>query len=249
MADGIGVVVPAYDPDPTTLVPYLDDLHSVVDPTRVHVELDDPDSDALVERLRETGSTVNCATARRGKGAALTAGFDRLDTARLAFADADGSVPADSLADVVRGLDEAAVSVGSRRHPDATVVSSQSTFRELLGDGFAWAARRTLAPSLYDYQCGAKAVDAGTWDSVRDHLTETGFAWDIELVAVADALGHDIAEVPVTWRDHAESTVDPIATPVELGRTLVELRVDTAGLGPTVTEDHPSGASATDGQS
>jgi hypothetical protein len=235
-----GIVVPAYDPDVGRLRSYLTAIHETLDPDQVRVEVDAPDPSVL-ERLERTPASVHAVDNRRGKGAAIAAGFDALETDRLAFADADGSTPVSSLEAVLDGLADAAVSVGSRRHPDATVHDGQSPVRALLGDAFAWSARRMLPVSLSDYQCGAKAVTAQAWSQVGPHLSESGFAWDVELVTVAHRLGFDVVEVPVDWRDHPDSSVDPIPTAVELGRALVDLRrrPPPTGAGAAV-DDHPS---------
>ena len=225
MHRSVGVVVPAYRPDPDRLATYLREVVTHLDPAVVRVELDDPRSETL-DRLADLPVDVNAAPSRRGKGAAVTAGFEALDTDVLAFADADGSTPVSSLSDVLDPVvtGDADLSVGSRRHPDATVVSHQTFARRRLGDGFAWLARRLLDVPLYDYQCGAKAASRETWESVREHLYEPGFAWDIELVAVAAALGHRVVERPVVWEDQPGSTVDPVNAVVRLGRGLLVSR-------------------------
>jgi hypothetical protein len=63
-----------------------------------------------------------------------------------------------------------------------------------------------------------------TWLAIRDHLYEPGFAWDIEVVAMAGALEMRIAEVPVTWNDHPESTVSPTTAVPELLTALFAAR-------------------------
>jgi hypothetical protein len=222
----LGVVVPAFRPDVGRLEAYLRDLVAVIDPAALRVELDDPapDTEAALRDLDLAPLSVHTARDRRGKGAALTAGFEALDTDRLAFADADGSTPASELGRVVDALADADLAVGSRRHPDATVVGHQTLARRFLGDGFAWLARRLLAADLHDYQCGAKAITADAWSIVRDHLYEPGFAWDVELVAMAAALDCRVREVPIEWEDQPGSTVDPVATAVDLGVALFTAR-------------------------
>jgi hypothetical protein len=156
----------------------------------------------------------------------VTAGFEALGTDVLAFADADGATDLHSLASVIAPVrDEAvALTAGSRRHPDATVETHQTYARRFLGDGFARLAGALLDVSLYDYQCGAKAIDAGVWEEIRHHLYEPGFAWDVELIAMTAAFGHEIREVPITWHDQPGSTVDPLRTAVGLARTLFAAR-------------------------
>ncbi|MGM0398785.1 MAG: glycosyltransferase [Halobacteriota archaeon] len=225
MKSSVGVVIPAYRPDLDALERYLDALQTVVDPEVIRVELDDPTPDT-VTALSDAPAEVHAVGERRGKGAAITAGFERLDTDVFAFADADGSTPAESIDDVIAPVrtGEADLAVGSRRHPDADVQSHQSFFRRRLGDAFAWLARRALDVSLYDYQCGAKALTAETWRSIRTHLYEPGFAWDLELVSMAHATGNRIQEVPVTWIDHPESTVSAGSAVVEMFGGLLAAR-------------------------
>ncbi|ELZ74387.1 glycosyltransferase [Haloferax larsenii] len=226
MSQSVGVVVPAYRPDPERLVPYVRALVAEFDPAVVRVELDAPRA-GILDSLSALPpvADVNAVDARRGKGAAITAGFEALDTDILAFADADGSTPAESMGNVVAAVHEGAdLAVGSRRHPRATVASHQTVARRYLGDGFAWLARRLLDVPLYDYQCGAKAITADAWDDVRSHLYEPGFAWDIELIAVSGAFGHRVAEVPVVWEDQPNSTVSPVDTTIKMARGLLRSR-------------------------
>lgn len=224
MGDAVGIVVPAYDPDLSTLERYIDSIEAVLDPAVIRVEFDVPEP-GQVERL-EAVADVNVSPSRRGKGSAIMAGFDALETDVLAFADADGSVPAASLATIVRQITGgmADVSIGSRRHPASTVVTHQTVVRRLMGDVFAAAARRMLPTHCRDYQCGAKAVTAMAWDAIGHHCYEPGFAWDLEFVSVAGSLGYDIAEVPVDWEDQPGSTVAPLSAAFELGTALVDVR-------------------------
>ena len=237
MTLSVGVVIPAYRPKPTQIIEYVGSIDRRLDPTAILVELDAP-RNGVVDRLSESlpaSASVNVSPRRRGKGAAVTAGFEALaggavDGAEaidvLLFADADGSTPAASLATIVDRVTDgrADLAVGSRRHPESTVVSHQTLARRRLGDAFAWLARHTLDVGLYDYQCGAKALSSGVWTAVRDHLYEPGFAWDIELTAVASALGFRVAEVPVVWEDQPGSTVSPVRTSLRLGRGLLASR-------------------------
>lgn len=220
----VGIVVPAFRPDVDRLAAYVTDLQAELDPTSVRIEVDDP-SEAVGAALADLPATVNVSPYRRGKGKAITAGFEALETDTVAFVDADGSTPASELASILATVDGGAdLAVGSRRHPDATITSHQTFARRFLGDGFAWLARRLLDADLYDYQCGAKALTRAAWDAVRGHLYEPGFAWDVELVAMAGALDLDVVEVPIIWEDQPGSTVSPVRTSLRLARALLSAR-------------------------
>lgn len=222
MARSLGVVVPAYRPDIELLCEHVTTLHDSIEPGTLRIELDHP-SEQVLETLSGLPATVNAVPYRRGKGAAITAGFEAMDEDILSFTDADGSTPIESFATVIDPIrdGEADLSVGSRRHPDATIKSHQTYARRFLGDAFAWFAGMLLDESLYDYQCGTKAIRRESWNAVRDKLYEPGFAWDVELVAIAGALDLQIAEVPIEWMDRPGSTVAPFRTSLTLGRTLL----------------------------
>ncbi|WP_246988179.1 glycosyltransferase [Halorientalis marina] len=223
MTRSIGLVVPAYDPAVEKTISYVRSVRAEIPLDSVRIELDAPDSDSMRERLSVLDATVNVSPTRRGKGAAITHGFDALDTDVLAFADADGSTPPASLRAVIEGTRDAEVSVGSRRHPDATIASNQSLVRQRMGDVFALMARNLLGVDLYDFQCGAKALTSEAWTTIREHVEEPGFAWDLAVIGMAEAYGMEVTEVPVTWEDQPGSTVDPIRTALELGVALVSI--------------------------
>ncbi len=225
MTTGVGLVVPAYRPDVDRLAAYVRALQEELEPVTIRIELDAPTEDVL-DGLAGLPASVNAVPYRRGKGAAVTAGFEALETDVLAFADADGATPARSLAEVVAPVREgrADLAVGSRRHPEAAVATHQTFARRYMGDMFAWVARRLLDVALYDYQCGAKAITAGAWERVREHIYEPGFAWDVELIAVGGALGLSVREIPVEWHDRPGSTVSPVRDSIRLARALVGAR-------------------------
>jgi hypothetical protein len=225
MATAAGLVIPAYRPDVDRLSEYVRAVDEAVAPAEIVIELDAP-REGVVDSLAGLPATVSAVPYRRGKGAAITAGFETLDTGVLAFADADGATPADSLAEVVEPVRDGRVDLaaGSRRHPEATVATHQTFARRYMGDAFAWFARRLLDVDLHDYQCGAKAITARGWEAVRRHIYEPGFAWDIELIAAAGAVGLRVTEVPVEWHDRPGSTVSPVRDSLRLGWALLAAR-------------------------
>lgn len=225
MSESIGIVLPAYNPDPQAVRDYALQIRHAIDPAVIRIELDDPDLRDR-RRVQIPSAEVNTVRKRRGKGAAISDGLDALDTDILVFADSDGSTSVRSLENVIDSVaaGNADLAVGSRRHPGALVVDSQSTVRRTLGDLFAWFARLILPISLYDYQCGAKAIDGDRWSVIRDDIYESGFGWDIGLIAAAAAHGLTVHEVPIQWEDRPESTVSPLETSIELVAVLARTR-------------------------
>lgn len=212
MSRSVGLVVPAYHPDPPQLEAYIEALRSSLAPESIRVELDDPDGtyEGLANRL---DAEVATSSHRRGKGMAITCGFDALDTDIKAFVDADGSTEAASVANLLEPLeaDSVSLTIASRHHPQATV-SGRSRLRQLMSSGFATLASLATGFEIGDFQCGAKAITADCWADIRDELYEPGFGWDLELLWVAINRGYQVEEVPVEWTEAGESTVPPFRT-------------------------------------
>lgn len=228
MGASIGLVVPAYNPDVERLSEYVYSLFEAIDRITIRIELDSVEA-GISERLADLPAHTNAVTYRRGKGAAITDGFEALNTDVLAFADADGATPAEEVRSVINRVStgETDLAVGSRRHPDSTVHSNQTDTRRYMGHVFVWIARRFLDVQLYDYQCGTKAVSSTAWNEIREHLYEPGFAWDIEVIAMTNAHNLRIEEVPIQWYDKPGSSVDPISTAIELFRAVILARYRT----------------------
>jgi hypothetical protein len=225
MTASVGVILPAYKPDTSQLSQYVRAIQEHIEPEQIIVEIDAP-SQKTISQLSELPAEINQYTARRGKGAAITMGFEKLNTEILVFADADGSTPADELHRIINSVRTGVsdIAIGSRRHPDSDVRSNQTIARRYLGDIFARLSRALLNADFNDFQCGAKAISRNGWTQLRNELYESGFAWDLELIAMAKKNNLLIKEIPIQWHDKPRSTVDPIRTSLDMIRALLLIR-------------------------
>lgn len=225
MSQSVGLVVPAYFPDPARINAYINELWATVEPDTIRVEMDDPTGSqaTLVESL---DAEVSVTPYRRGKGKAITNGFEALDTDIMAFVDADGSTSAASVQDLLEPLElgGASITIASRHHPESTV-SGRTRSRRFLSWGFATMASLATGFDISDFQCGAKALTADCWKEIKTELYEAGFGWDLELLWVANRHGFSIEEVPIEWNDAAGSTVPPLRTTAGLSELLVRISV------------------------
>jgi hypothetical protein len=205
-----GVTIPALTPDYAELCAYIDALRSSIDhPLHVHLELDSPNGipGPMRPRLRTAVDTLTCSRTVRGKGAAVHAGLDHLFDAgcdRIGFLDADGAVAPESAARLFRA--KAPVAIGTRWRASPFERTDRPLVRRATSATLRVACRVVGGPTLVDYQCGGKVLDAAAWVAVRDHLDEPGFAWDLQLVSVVDALDLPIAELPVEWANGSTTT-------------------------------------------
>jgi hypothetical protein len=222
MAPSVGIIIPAYRPDIPRLSQYICTIQEQINPEQVIVEIDDPNQETIPQ-LSDLPAEISQCTYRRGKGAAITMGFEKLDTGVLTFADADGSTPVNELKQIIDPVrsESSDIAIGSRRHPKSDVQSNQTIARRYMGDMYVHLVRSVLDINIYDFQCGAKAVSKNSWTQLRNKLYEPGFAWDLELIAVAQENNYLIDEIPIQWQDKPQSTVDPVRTPIDMIRALL----------------------------
>jgi dolichyl-phosphate beta-glucosyltransferase len=147
---------------------------------------------------------IGCS--RQGKGAAVRRGILASRATWRGFCDADLSTPPEVLTDVLAHLERGRpVVIGSRRAPGAGYVVPQPLVRRLGSSTFRMMTR-PLVGGVADTQCGFKFFSADAAEQIFSRVTANGFAFDVEVLAVATRLGMPIVEVPVRWTDQAGSS-------------------------------------------
>lgn len=160
---------------------------------------------ALACRTEHPGLRVLRCPENAGKGAAVRTGMVHARGARRLFVDADGATSIDELAGLERALDAGAdVAIGSREGGDTRIVSS--ALRRFMGRAFNRALRSGAIVGLRDTQCGFKLFQ-GEALRLFPLLQENGFAFDVELLLLAQRRGLRIAEVSVNWTEVPGSKV------------------------------------------
>lgn len=138
-----------------------------------------------------------------GKGGAIYLGWDQPRGAhQLAFADADGAVPAEEIHRLLRLAasrpDKAVYAV--RTGGGGTKVI-RSLHRRIAGSVFRWLVRRFFRFPVPDTQCGFKVVPAAAFAAFRSALQETRFTFDVELTWQLLRNGVGIEAVPINWTE------------------------------------------------
>lgn len=169
--------------------------------------------------------------ANRGKGAAVRTGVLAAAGHKILFADADGATPIGEewrlSAALARGAD---VAVGSRAVAAPGVHRERTRKRAVAGNVFAWVARRSLGLAVRDTQCGFKMFARDAARELFSLTRETGYLFDLEILAVARRLGLRVDEVAVSWADQPGSKVSLARDGWKMARGLLSLRANVAGL-------------------
>jgi dolichyl-phosphate beta-glucosyltransferase len=143
----------------------------------------------------------------QGKGGAVYSAWDRAEgVAWLAFADADGAVPPQEVARLLR---EAASrpegAVFAVRTGEAGTRVHRALHRRVAGWVFRRLVRRFFRFPVPDTQCGCKIIPAAAYAAFRSQLQERRFTFDVELTWHLLHRGVPITAVPVNWSERPGS--------------------------------------------
>jgi dolichyl-phosphate beta-glucosyltransferase len=164
---------------------------------------------------------------QRGKGHAVRSGMLRARGELVFYMDADLSVP---LAEVTAFLEqferqpELDVLVGNRQHARSRITRRQSVLRECMGKIFNRILQALTLVALRDTQCGFKAFRRDACREIFSRQTIEGFAFDVEILVIAERLGLRIEDHPVQWINSPESKVNIVADSCRMLRDAWRIR-------------------------
>jgi dolichyl-phosphate beta-glucosyltransferase len=161
-----------------------------------------------------------------GKGAAVRAGVLEASAPVIVYMDADLAADMDGLGRLLAALDSADIAVGSRAVADSEVIDS-TTSRAMMGRTWNAMVRLATGLSLHDTQCGFKAFHAPVARMLFGDARINGFAFDVEILVLAQRRGIRIAEVPVRWRAVDGTSVRPFLDPLVMTRDLARIKLRT----------------------
>jgi dolichyl-phosphate beta-glucosyltransferase len=215
------------------------------------VVVDDGSGDATADEAEAAGADqVIRQPVNQGKGAAVRAGMLAARGRTVAFTDADLSYAPDQvLALLARAEDGWDVVVGSRQHADTTTLVQTGVLRQVGGRVINRATRVVLVADHDDTQCGIKAFRSDVARLVFRRSRVDGFAFDVEILHLAERYGLSVVEVPVTVENSDRSTVRVARDAVRLLRDLMRIRQwSRAGMYDAGPEDElPPGPANTPG--
>ena len=165
----------------------------------------------------------------RGKGGAVKAGLLAAKGSYRFMCDADLSMPISELKSFLPPLlDGYDVAIGTREGVAARRLGEPRS-RHLVGRMFNLAVQRLVLPGIEDSQCGFKMFTAAAVQAILPHTLVDGWAFDVEMLAIARAKGLRIVEVPIEWHYRSESRLSVARDGLSMLREILAIRSRTSG--------------------
>ena len=141
-----------------------------------------------------------CLEQNRGKGAAARAGMLAARGDCCLLYDADAATPPAEILKLAATMrqQQADVVIGSRALGARENMVSMSWYRRLIGRTY-FALCTALVPGIQDMACGAKLFTRAAARDLFSRQNIDRFAFDIEVLSLAQRLGYRLVEMPVRW--------------------------------------------------
>ncbi|XP_040610355.1 dolichyl-phosphate beta-glucosyltransferase isoform X1 [Mesocricetus auratus] len=168
----------------------------------------------------------------RGKGGAVRMGVFSSRGEKILMADADGATKFPDVEKLEKGLsalqpwpDQMAIACGSRAHLEKESIAQRSYFRTLLMYGFHFLVWFLCVKGIRDTQCGFKLLTREAAARTFSSLHIERWAFDVELLYIAQFLNIPVAEVAVNWTEIDGSKLVPFWSWLQMGKDLLFIRL------------------------
>jgi dolichyl-phosphate beta-glucosyltransferase len=227
----LSVVIPAYNEEkrlPQSLETVLGFLKKQPYRSEIIVS-DDGSQDRTValakDLLKDFPHQVLVTPQNRGKGHAVRQGVLAAIGDYVLFTDADLSTPIEEVVKFLARLEkDQDVVIGSRALPGSQVEIHQNFLRETMGKVFNLIAQLWTFKGVHDSQCGFKCFRREAAQKLFTLQKLDGFSFDVEIVYLAQKLGLRLLELPVIWRNSAQSRVQVLRDPLMMFWDVLRIR-------------------------
>jgi dolichyl-phosphate beta-glucosyltransferase len=230
----LSLVIPAYNEgDPDRLPLSLSKITTFVD-------AQDYVTEVIIVNNNSTDNTLEIAQSAasehpyirvmtettQGKGAAVRTGMMAATGEFLFICDADLSMPIEEVNKFFDPLENGYhIAIASREAPGSQRID-EPEMRHIMGRVFNFIVRVIAVHGLDDTQCGFKCFRRDVAQALFPHQTIDGWAFDVELLFVAQKRGYKIIEVPITWYYKDHSKIKPFMDSINMLVETIRIRIN-----------------------
>lgn len=153
-----------------------------------------------------------------GKGYAVRQGMLKSKGDMALFLDGDLDISPEEIKKYIKELGAFDLVIASKRHPDSNVISPRH--RKLLSKMYSFMVRSIVGIKVKDTQSGLKIGNGVVLRRIFEVMCVKGYAFDVELLALATKLDLKIGELPINITLNSSFKV----------REIVKMFLDTVGI-------------------
>jgi glycosyltransferase involved in cell wall biosynthesis len=230
----LSIIIPAYnEASPDRLPKSLEDITRFIATQNYPIEVVIVNNNSTDETLQIAEQAaaqypyIRVTTERtQGKGAAVKTGMLLATGEYLFICDADLSMPIEEVVKFIPPqLSAFDVAIGSRELPDSKRID-EPELRHVIGRLFNLVVRVLAIHGLQDTQCGFKCFRREAALALFPRQTINGWAFDVEILFMAQRWGYQIKEVPITWIYKDRSKVRPLHDLSKVMREIYTIRLN-----------------------
>jgi glycosyltransferase involved in cell wall biosynthesis len=155
------------------------------------------DTRNVVQRIVTENKSIRLISysTNMGKGYAIRQGVLHSSGKFVMFLDGDGEISAEVLSKYLAEMSNADIVIGSKYHPQSVI--SVPFSRKFFSKCFHLFVKVALGIKVSDTQVGLKVGKGDAFRKIFQRVTVKRYAFDAEMIAIADILGLKIVELPV----------------------------------------------------
>ena len=226
----LSIIIPAYNERerlPETIGKILDYLKEHEWSWELLIA-DDGSSDGTPELIEADFPLVQVVRTphNQGKGGAVRRGMLAARGRLRLFSDADLSTPIDELDGMIPALERGGYDlvIASRALPESQLIVHQPWWREKAGRFFNRLVQPLSGLPYVDTQCGFKLFREGAARLLFTRQQSTGWAFDVEILMLAQLFGLSVLEYPVRWINNEASKVSLLRAAPRMIRDILRFR-------------------------
>ncbi|MBW2983484.1 glycosyltransferase family 2 protein [Candidatus Woesearchaeota archaeon] len=228
----ISVVIPAYNEEnriKKSIIKIIAYLENNFGKYEILV-VDDGSTDSThrtISELNNSNISILRNKKNKGKGHSIKKGVLSAEYELILVTDADLSTPIEELGKFIKYIKQGYdVVFGSRNLKGSKIKESQPFYRQLMGKTFPLLVNIITSLKFKDTQCGFKLFKNQAAKEIFNRQTIDGFAFDAEILFIANNLKYRIKEAPVVWSNSKESKVSPIKDSIKMFVDILKIRLN-----------------------
>eukprot|EP01038_Epipyxis_sp_PR26KG_P011306 gene11306-15167_t len=246
----LSIVIPVFNEE-ERILPMLMETFDFMNVWSISKELnyevivvDDGSTDKTIEQVSNLDNEkIRIVKLRynQGKGGALKSGIQLAKGQYILMVDGDGATKIsdlDKLFSKIKSIEKidgnsgksVGVAIGSRAHLESESITKRAFYRTVLMRGFHLLVTVLCTKNIRDTQCGFKLFTHHAADLLFGNLHLLRWAFDIELIYLAEMLNIPMIEVAVNWHEVSgskliQTKLDVIKTSLTMARDMLCVRL------------------------